>query len=40
LKDEDDGNVIQLQGDMRQNILDFLVKTNICQKDEIKVHGF
>lgn len=40
LEDEDNNSVIQVQGDQRQNVLDFLVKSGICQKDEIKVHGF
>lgn len=39
LKDEEMGEVIQLQGDRRKDAAEFLAKYNICQKDEIKVHG-
>lgn len=34
-----DGTV-QLQGDHRTEIIDFLTKKKICKKTEIKVHGF
>lgn len=30
---------IQLQGDHRNEIIDFLTKKKICKKNEIKVHG-
>lgn len=40
LKDEELGKIIQLQGDQRKNVLDFLVKTHICDRSELKVHGF
>ena len=39
LHDEDAGDIIQLQGDRRHDACDFLVRYNICQKNEIKVHG-
>lgn len=39
LKDDEMGEIIQLQGDRRKDAHDFLVKYNICGKDEIKVHG-
>mmetsp|Transcript_1741 Transcript_1741/g.2590 ORF Transcript_1741/g.2590 Transcript_1741/m.2590 type:complete len:121 (-) Transcript_1741:389-751(-) len=32
--------VIQLSGDQRTNVLDFLVDQEICPKDEIVLHGF
>ena len=38
--DEDLGTVIQLQGDHRTKIFEFLVSNEIGQKDRIKVHGF
>ncbi|OLY78899.1 Protein translation factor sui1 [Smittium mucronatum] len=38
--DEDLGQVIQLQGDQRTNIRDFLVDEKIYKKEMIKVHGF
>ena len=34
------GEVIQLQGDQRNNIFDFLEKVGIAKKDQLKVHGF
>lgn len=40
LKDEEMGEVIQIQGDRRKDAMEFLVKYKICEKDEIKVHGF
>lgn len=42
VKDEKDGTgkVIQLSGDHREKISQFLVEKEICKKDDIKVHGF
>merc|ERR1711997_1277630 len=40
LKDEEMGEIIQIQGDRRKDVLNFLVKYNICTKEQIKVHGF
>lgn len=40
LSDEELGEVIQLQGDQRKNVYDFLTTCNICRKDEVKIHGF
>eukprot|EP00823_Brevimastigomonas_motovehiculus_P009273 TRINITY_DN8938_c0_g1_i1.p1 TRINITY_DN8938_c0_g1~~TRINITY_DN8938_c0_g1_i1.p1 ORF type:complete len:127 (+),score=17.09 TRINITY_DN8938_c0_g1_i1:42-422(+) len=40
LKDDELGEIIQIQGDQRKNVFDFLIKCNICEKDQIKVHGF
>lgn len=34
------GEVIQLQGDQRNNIGDFLVKVGLASKDQLKLHGF
>ena len=35
-----DIDIIQLQGDQRENIKNFLIKENIVSEDFIKVHGF
>ena len=38
-----DGNnkkIIQLQGNQKQNVYNFLVNEKICEKSNIKVHGF
>jgi translation initiation factor 1 len=40
VNDEELGKVIQLQGDQRKNVLEFFVKYEVCQRSEIKVHGF
>jgi len=34
------GEVIQLQGDQRKVISDFLLQTGLAKKDQIKMHGF
>jgi len=34
------GEVIQLQGDQRNNICQFLTKIGIAKADQLKVHGF
>ncbi|KAJ3260801.1 Eukaryotic translation initiation factor eIF-1 [Boothiomyces macroporosus] len=39
-KDEEWGDVIQLSGDQRQKVTDFLVAEGISKKDKIKIHGF
>lgn len=36
---EDYGNVIQLQGDQRQKVKEFLLETDICFADQIRMHG-
>ena len=33
------GQVIQLQGDQRQNVSQFLIDEGIAKKDIIKIHG-
>merc|ERR1711981_494553 len=38
--DDKAGAVIQHQGDQRGNVQKFLVKENICNAEEVKVHGF
>lgn len=38
--DEEVGEVIQLSGDQRTNVMEFLVDQEICHKDEIVLHGF
>ncbi len=40
VKDDDLGEVIQLQGDQRTNIQEFLTTLLKIQKKNIKVHGF
>ncbi|CAD7702985.1 unnamed protein product [Ostreobium quekettii] len=40
VEDPELGQVIQLQGDQRKNILAFLVQTKLVKKDQIKIHGF
>lgn len=39
-KDEDDKEVIQLSGDQRTNVKEFLVDQEICHSDAIVLHGF
>ncbi|XP_036124368.1 eukaryotic translation initiation factor 1-like [Molossus molossus] len=34
------GEVIQLQGDQRKNIYQFLVEIGLAKEDQLKVHGF
>jgi translation initiation factor 1 len=38
--DEEMGQVIQLQGDHRQKVYNFLIEERIASKDDVKVHGF
>ncbi|KAK4723374.1 hypothetical protein R3W88_026153 [Solanum pinnatisectum] len=40
IQDKELGKVIQLQGDQRKNVSQFLVKADIVNKEQIKVHGF
>ncbi|KAI8612306.1 translation initiation factor SUI1 [Chytriomyces sp. MP71] len=40
IEDEEHGECIQLQGDQRSKVLQFLVEQDISTKDKIKVHGF
>eukprot|EP00112_Aurelia_sp_Birch-Aquarium-sp1_P023510 Seg703.9 transcript_id=Seg703.9/GoldUCD/mRNA.D3Y31 product="Eukaryotic translation initiation factor eIF1" protein_id=Seg703.9/GoldUCD/D3Y31 len=34
------GEVIQLQGDQRTNIKDFLLQVGLAKNEQLKVHGF
>jgi len=34
------GEVIQLQGDQRTNVSQFLKEIGLCQAEQLKVHGF
>lgn len=34
------GKIIQLQGDQRKKVADFLVKFGVAHRDHIKIHGF
>mgnify|MGYP001198024201 CR=1 FL=1 len=34
------GEVVQLQGDQRENVKKFLISTEMANEDSIKVHGF
>lgn len=40
IADDEEGEVIQLQGDQRKNVRDFLVDQEIVHKDSILMHGF
>ena len=40
VKDKTFGEVIQLQGDHRQAVRDFLVDMQICQAGQVIVHGY
>lgn len=40
VEDEEMGEVIQLQGDQRNKVHQFLIEEEIVEKDKIKVHGF
>jgi len=34
------GEVVQLQGDQRNNIAEFLLRIKLCEKTQVVVHGF
>jgi len=40
LEDEEFGGIINIQGDQRTAVAQFLCKYHICEPDEIKIHGF
>jgi len=40
VEDEQYGEVIQLTGDQRNNIQQFLIDVKICKKEQLTVHGF
>ena len=39
-RDKEGKRIIQLQGDQRDNVFEFLDSENIIDKENIKVHGF
>ena len=39
VEDKDKGTVIQLQGDKRRDVADFLLHEGIATEEEIKIHG-
>jgi len=40
IEDLELGKVIQLQGDQRKNVSQFLVDEGIVKKESVKIHGF
>ncbi|GMH05743.1 hypothetical protein Nepgr_007583 [Nepenthes gracilis] len=40
VQDKELGKVIQLQGDQRKNVANFIVQAGLVKKDQIKIHGF
>ena len=40
IDDDEKGQIIQLQGDKRVNISEFLIKEKIYTKEEIVIHGY
>ncbi len=40
VQDEDMGEVIQLQGDHRAKVSQFLIGEQIVNKEQVKIHGF
>lgn len=40
IEDSESGQVIQLSGDQRLKVKEFLITEEICSKEKIKVHGF
>lgn len=40
VEDGETGKVIQLQGDQRKHVSDFIVKESLVKKDMLKIHGF
>lgn len=39
-KDNELGEIIQLSGDQRTNVSDFLCDQQICTKSQVVIHGF
>tara|TARA_A100001015_G_scaffold235418_1_gene267199 strand:+ start:3578 stop:3898 length:321 start_codon:yes stop_codon:yes gene_type:complete len=39
VKDEEYGNIIQLQGDLRVSVKNFLISQEIIDKNKINIHG-
>ena len=40
VEDEESGKVLQLQGDQRKNVSNFICENKLAKKDNIKIHGF
>lgn len=40
VQDKELGKIIQLQGDQRKNVSQFLVQAGLVKKEQIKIHGF
>jgi len=40
IKTQEEGKIIQLSGDQRENVKEFLINEKICDKDDIILHGF
>lgn len=40
VKDDELGDIIQLSGDQRMNIKQFLVDQEICTEAQLQLHGF
>ncbi|KAI9031639.1 translation initiation factor SUI1 [Phycomyces nitens] len=40
VEDEEHGHIIQMQGDQRLKMAEFLIQEGIAAKADIKVHGF
>ncbi|KAE9591030.1 putative eukaryotic translation initiation factor SUI1 [Lupinus albus] len=40
VQDKELGKIIQLQGDQRKNVSQFLLQSGLVRKDQIKIHGF
>ena len=40
VEDPEHGTVIQLQGDQRNNVSQFLINEGLCKRDDLKIHGF
>lgn len=39
VEDETAGKVLQLQGDHRKDVQNFLIEQKICAKEQVKIHG-
>lgn len=39
IEDPEHGSIIQLQGDQRHAVKDFLERESICSGDQIRIHG-
>ena len=40
IKDDVLNNIIQLQGDQRKNVVEFMIEEKLVLKDFLKIHGF